>query len=66
MNITAEELRELQDRGRFFSQGFPGAAASEEWTRFRDAAEQEHTDTAEPPAHASEPAATIRTGPGTP
>ena len=33
--MTADQLRELQDRGRFFYERFPGAAAAEEWKRFR-------------------------------
>jgi hypothetical protein len=38
-----ELLRELQDRGRFFYETFPGAAAAEEWKRIREKADQEHT-----------------------
>jgi len=34
--MTADELRELQDRGRFFYEMFPGAKASDEWKRDRD------------------------------
>ena len=34
--MTADELRELQDRGRFFYEMFPGAKAAEEWNRQRD------------------------------
>jgi hypothetical protein len=63
--MTADQLRELQDRGRFFYERFPGAAAAEEWKRFRDAGEQEQTDASESPAHASDTASTIRTVPGT-
>ena len=63
--MTADQLRRLQDRGRFFYERFPGAAAAEEWKRFRDAGEQEQTDTSESPAHASDTASTIRTVPGT-
>jgi hypothetical protein len=40
--MDAELIRELWDRGRFFSERFPGAAAAEAWTRVRDRAEQEH------------------------
>jgi len=29
--MDAELLRQLQDRGRFFYERFPGAAAAEEW-----------------------------------
>ena len=39
--MTAEELRELQDRGRFFYEMFPGAAAAEEWKRQREQAEDQ-------------------------
>ena len=38
----AESLRELQDRGRFFYERFPGAAAAEEFKRVREKAAQEH------------------------
>lgn len=41
--MNAELLRELQDRGRFFYERFPGAAAAEAWTRVGDRAGQEHT-----------------------
>ena len=40
--MHAELLRELQDRGRFFYERFPGAAASEEWKRVREKAALEH------------------------
>ena len=40
--MTSDELREIQDRGRFFYEPFPGAAAAEEWKRIQDAAEAEH------------------------
>ena len=59
--MTADQLHELQDRGRFFYQRFPGAAAAEEWKRVRDAAEQEYRDTSESPAHAADTTSTIRT-----
>jgi hypothetical protein len=39
--MNAEFLRELQDRGRFFYQRFPGAAAAEEWKQMREKAEEE-------------------------
>ena len=39
--MDADFLRQLQDRGRFFYERFPGAAAAEEWTRMRDKAEQD-------------------------
>ena len=39
--MNAERLRELQARGRFFCEGFPGAAAAEEWLRSRKQAEPE-------------------------
>ena len=42
--MTGDELRELQDRGRFFYQSFPGAAAAEEWKRAREAAERKYVD----------------------
>jgi hypothetical protein len=32
-------LRELQDRGRFFYERFPGAAAAEKWKQQREKAE---------------------------
>ena len=38
--MDAALLRELQDRGRFFYERFPGAAAAEEWKRQRERAEQ--------------------------
>ena len=41
--MDAKLLRELQDRGRFSYEGFPGAAAAEEWKRRREKTEQEHT-----------------------
>jgi hypothetical protein len=59
--MTGDELRELQDRGRFFYQGFPGAAAAEEWKRFQDRAKPEQTGTLESPADASDPASTVNT-----
>jgi hypothetical protein len=62
--MTADQLRELQDRGRFFYERFPGAAAAEDWKRARDAADQKHSDTSQSPAHA-DTASTIRTGPET-
>lgn len=34
--MDAELLRQLQDRGRFFSERCPGAAAAEEWKRMRE------------------------------
>jgi hypothetical protein len=40
--MDARWLRELQDRGRFFYERFPGAAAADEWQRSRDRAEYEH------------------------
>lgn len=40
--MDAELLRQLQDRGRFFYERFPGAAAAEEWKRMREKAEQHH------------------------
>jgi hypothetical protein len=42
--VTADELRELQDRGRFFYEMFPGAAAAETWKRQRDRAERQHDE----------------------
>jgi len=39
--MDAEFLRELQDRGRFFYERFPGAAAAEEWKRERERVERE-------------------------
>ena len=39
--MDAEWLRELQDRGRFFYEGFPGAAAAEKWKQQRERAERE-------------------------
>jgi hypothetical protein len=38
--MDGNELRELQNRGRFFWETFPGAKASDEWTRDRDRSEQ--------------------------
>jgi hypothetical protein len=40
--MRAELLRELQDRGRFFYERFPGAAASEQWKWVREKAAQGH------------------------
>lgn len=34
--MQREALRELQRRGRFFYEMFPGAKASEDWQRQRD------------------------------
>jgi hypothetical protein len=45
--MNAETLRELQDRGRFFYQNFPGAAAADEWRRQRDRLDEKKTNTAE-------------------
>jgi len=42
--MNAETLRELQDRGRFFYQNFPGVAAAAEWIRQRDRLEEKETD----------------------
>lgn len=42
--MTGDELRELQDRGRFFYERFPGAKAAEEWKRSREAAERKHIE----------------------
>ena len=56
----AELLRELQDRGRFFYERFPGAAAAEEWKRMREKAAQEH-DSAGGQDGVSDPEA-IKTG----
>jgi hypothetical protein len=46
--MNAERLRELQDRGRFFYERFPGAAVAEEWKRVRDKHEQDHANSAAP------------------
>ena len=40
--MDAEMLRDLQQRGRFFYEMFPGAKASDEWQRHRDRMEGEH------------------------
>ena len=40
--MDLETLRELQQRGRFFYEMFPGAKAAEEWLRHRDQLEREH------------------------
>lgn len=42
--MTGDELRELQDRGRFFYESFPGAKAAQEWKRAREAAERKHVE----------------------
>jgi hypothetical protein len=34
--MKADELRDLQQRGRFFYEMFPGAKAADEWMRDRD------------------------------
>jgi hypothetical protein len=39
--MDAELLRELQDRGRFFYERFPGASAADDWRRERDRTEHE-------------------------
>ena len=39
--MDAAYLRELQERGRFFYERFPGAAAAEAWKRERESAERE-------------------------
>lgn len=39
--MDAELLRELQQRGRFFYEMFPGAMASGEWRRHRNRMEEE-------------------------
>ena len=39
--MDTDLLRQLQDRGRFFSERFPGAAAAEKWKRMRDKAERD-------------------------
>ncbi len=46
--MNAETLRELQDRGRFFYQNFPGAAAADEWMRQRDRLEEKEADIGKP------------------
>jgi hypothetical protein len=56
----AELLRELQDRGRFFYQRFPGAAAAEEWKRIREQCAQHHNN-ADARQRPGDPA-TIKTG----
>lgn len=50
--MDLETLRELQRRGRFFYEMFPGAKASEEWQRQRDQMEreQEHNPRSSPSA----------------
>jgi hypothetical protein len=40
--MDADLLRELQDRGRFFYERFPGASAADDWSRERDRTEHEH------------------------
>jgi hypothetical protein len=42
--MDAKLLRELQDRGRFFYETFPGAAGAEEWKRNRERAEDEYAN----------------------
>jgi hypothetical protein len=34
--MNGEQLRELQDRSRFFSERFPGVAIADRWKRERD------------------------------
>ena len=46
--MDAELLRELQDRGRFFYERFPGAAAAEKWKQQREKAEREFAAAALP------------------
>lgn len=48
MRMDAELLRELQDRGRFFYQVFPGAAVTDESNR--EPPEQEHAPPKSPGA----------------
>jgi hypothetical protein len=40
--MDLEIIRELQQRGRFFYEMFPGAKVAEEWQRHRDQLEREH------------------------
>jgi len=42
--MTADELREFQDPGRFFYEMFPGAKASDQWKRDRDGLEKVDRD----------------------
>jgi hypothetical protein len=38
--IRAEALHEIQKRGRFFAEMFPGTKASDEWQRHRERLQQ--------------------------
>jgi hypothetical protein len=49
--MNAERLRHLQNRGQFFYQNFPGAAAAEEWKRVREEAEGRDADAAARDGH---------------
>jgi hypothetical protein len=40
--MDLDRLREFQRRGRFFSDMFPGAKASEKWLAHRDQLERDH------------------------
>jgi hypothetical protein len=46
--VNGDVLRELQDRGRFFYEMFPGAKAAEAWRRARDRVETDPRDDATP------------------
>ena len=53
--MDLDTLRELQQRGRFFYEMFPGASASEEWLQHRDQLEREHDHSHSSPAATNEP-----------
>jgi hypothetical protein len=53
--MQPEVLRELQERGRFFWEMFPGAKVADEWQRQRDQLERlEETSGEQPVARAAD------------
>ena len=51
--MQPEVLRELQERGRFFYEMFPGAKVSDEWQRHRDELEERELATSSPSSKAT-------------
>jgi hypothetical protein len=52
--VNADELRELQDRGRFYEM-FPGAKAADAWRRARDRVDADARDDTTPRIQPSPP-----------
>jgi len=61
--MTSDELRETQDRGRFFYERFPGAAAAEEAKRIQDASEGEQRRASRSAVMSSDDGRTSEKGP---